>query len=716
MKFIQQHDEVDCGAACIAMIASYYHSNFRIENIRSLAGTNKTGTTLFGLKHAAENLGFKCIALEGKSDELARKVRVPFIAHVQKKHGEATVYHYVVVKSIINKKIRIYDPAEGRRSLSHKEFNEIWTGYLLIVYPDENREIVSDMKVTLVSFFPLLFQQKQDVFFIILSSLFIPFFGIISSLYFKFLFDEVINGNSYNTLFSFSIGIIVITLFRAMIELFRSSLLLKIAVIFDYKIITQYLLHVLHLPLAFFDNRKTGEILSRIEDSTKIRQALAEVLITLIMDSVMIVVVGIFLMIQSSKLFAIAIVSGIISTILALIYSKLFSKSYKEIMEQSAQANSFLFETTSGIETIKAFNATHFVLDKYEQNISKIQKKIYLVGLKRIFLRFFNQLIDGWSSNIIYWIGCYSIISKLLSLGELISFTSLLVFFLTPLQRLLQLQPILQEAYVAAERIGEIIEIPLENSQNQLNIKPDKIYGHILLKNVTFSYNINRNILNQINLEIEPGKQTAFIGNSGCGKTTLIKLILKFYHPTNGSIQVDGYNIDDIDTAYLRTKIGYVPQDILLLSGTIAQNIALHRPDAQLEEIIEASKRAFAHDFIEELDNRYNTVLGERGKSLSGGEKQRIALARALLNKPDILIFDEATSNLDSIAERKILNSINVLRQEKITILLIAHRLSTIKNSDKIVLINNGQIIDSGEHSELFQRNIIYRQMWDANC
>lgn len=324
-----------------------------------------------------------------------------------------------------------------------------------------------------------------------------------------------------------------------------------------------------------------------------------------------------------------------------------------------------------------------------------------------------SGMINGISGILIYWIGCASIIGETLSFGTLITFNSLLGYFTGPLFRLVNIQNSIQEALVAAERVGEILELESEKDENKKYLQPTKIKGHIKFEDVSFSYGSRLPIYKNLNLEIEPNSWTAFVGASGCGKSTFVKLILKFYEANGGKIILDGNDIRDIDSTYLRSKIGYVPQDIFLFSGTVRENISFHAQNVSLEEIIEVAKKARADEFIQKLPKRYDTILGEHGIGLSGGEKQRLALARALLGNPSFLILDEATSSLDTISEKEIYKIIKNLRNKNISVISIAHRLSTVMNCDKIFVMQDGKIIQSGNHQKLILEDGFYKKMWE---
>lgn len=393
-----------------------------------------------------------------------------------------------------------------------------------------------------------------------------------------------------------------------------------------------------------------------------------------------------------------------------------FKRSYySKSMSQNAEVQSYLYESLNGVATVKALNAEEIVNVEYEKKKMTAIETGWTLNRYGISQGLISGLINGISGILVYWIGCSSILDGLMSFGTLITFNSLLGYFTGPLFRLINIQNQVQEALVAAERVGEILELEVEKDEKVKYITPEKLEGHIKFEDVTFAYGSRRPVYEKLNLEIPKGCWTAFVGPSGCGKTTFVKLILKFYEAQEGKVFLDGYDIRDLDTSYLRSKIGYVPQDIFLFSGTVRENIALHKPDATLEEIIEACKKAGAHEFIEKLPKRYETVLGEHGGGLSGGEKQRLALARALLGNPTFIILDEATSSLDTVSEMEIHKVIKQLKDENIAVILIAHRLSTVMNCDKIFVMKEGKIIQSGSHTELLAEEGLYREMWREN-
>ncbi|MCR5437318.1 MAG: peptidase domain-containing ABC transporter, partial [Treponema sp.] len=396
---------------------------------------------------------------------------------------------------------------------------------------------------------------------------------------------------------------------------------------------------------------------------------------------------------------------------ISFFFSKIFSKLYNKSMVQNGKLQSLLFEIINGINTIKSLTAEPVTNGKYlyEKNESTILN--WKINKFYIFNGYITTVVSLISNLLIYWYGASCIISGTLSVGTLLSFNSLLSFFSEPLLRLSNTQKELQESIIATRRLGEVLDLEEESQHKTFFVSSNVLTNDIVFKDVSFAYKRKLNVFNNLSLRIPSKKWTAIIGPSGCGKSTLIKLLLKFYNVNQGFISFGDISIEEIDTNFLRGKIGYVPQDIFLFSGSIKDNITFSHPEVSFEDVIEASKKAGAHDFIERLPKKYNTILGEHGTGLSGGEKQKIVLARALLCKPQLIILDEATSNLDKLSELEIYKVLTSLRNENITIVTIAHRLSSIKKCDHIIVMKAGEIIQQGNHNKLIKQKGLYHDM-----
>jgi len=717
MKYYRQIDETDCGPACIAMVASHYNLYITIGKVRELCKTDFIGTNLAGMKSAAENLGFTANAMRGEVNNatLNQKITFPFIAHVRIPIDDNKILdHYIVVTNINKFNVTIWDPdfTRGKHKLSRSDFLKLWTGYVLFLSPSESFVAEKNQKSNLLKYLPLVLPHRKNLIIVSMSSAVLIIFGIITSNYYKYVMDEIIISKAAFTLTALSIGIILVTIIQSVFEGLRSVLINYFSFKTDLQLNFSYITHIFKLRLSFFDSRKTGEILSRLNDISRIREMLSGTALSLIFDIALIIIVGPVLFKINGTLFAISIANVILMSIIIFFFSKLFKNYYVKLRRQEAEVNSTLVEAIKGAYTIKAFNA--------EKNIGKIyeekQMQTVWTGWKTsslgIWQRFFAGLINGLTTIIIFWIGSSGIIKDTFSFGTLLSFNALLSYFTGPLFRMINIQPQIQEASVAAERVSEILEMEVEQSEEIKLIEPPKLEGNIEFKNVFFKYGMRSPIYTDLSFKIEKGQWTAFVGPSGCGKTTLIKLLLKFYEPEKGSVFIDGHDLRYINAKTLRARIGYVPQDVYLYAGTIAENIALGNPNATMDKIIEAAKKADAHEFINLLPEQYETKISEHGSTLSGGEKQRLALARALLENHDIIILDEATSNLDTISERNIHKAIEKLRGD-ITAIIIAHRLTTIQDCDTIFVMNKGNIIEFGSHKELLEKKGLYKKLWE---
>ena len=711
MKYycIKQHDITDCGAACLATICKQNGYKIGITKIREVAGTDKQGTNAYGVIKAAEDLGFSAKGVRGDKEAFFSEFPLPCIAHVI---VDGSLLHYVVIHKITKKQVIIADPGTGIVKLTPEEFfGEVheegkppkyqWSGVLILLVKNETFKKGDETKGLFSRFFHLLIPQRKLLLHIFVASLVYTILGIVGAFYFKELVDSVLPDGLRKTLMTLSIGVILLNVFKVLLSAFRSHLLLYLSQKLDIALLLGYYRHVLELPMNFFGTRKVGEIISRFNDAGNVRDAISGATLSIMIDTLMAIAGGIILYIQNVKLFGITIIIILLYVIIVLSFNKWYEKLNRKQMEDNAQLTSYMVESLNGIQTVKAYNAERKANRETEIKFIKLLRSVFdlsWVSNLQSSLKVFIELVGG---IVILWVGGISVINGEMTIGALITFNSLLVYFLDPVKNLINLQPQMQTAVVAADRLGEILDLEAEKTEAEYRkLAPTSLAGDIEIKNLNFRYGTRKLVLEDINLKIEKGQKIAFVGESGSGKTTLSKLLLHLYTPESGNILINGNNIEDIQLECLREKIAYIPQETFLFSGTIFENLTLGMDAATMDDIIDASKMAQAHDFINELPLRYETMLDENGANLSGGQRQRLAIARAMLKKPDILILDEATSNLDSITERALDRTINEFSKDMTTI-FIAHRLSTIKNCDKIYVMDKGKIMESGTHKEL---------------
>ena len=676
---IKQHDEKDCGAACLATISRQYGLKIPISKIREAAGTDREGTSAFGIIKAAESLGFTAKGVKAeKYEDIFTGFPTPAIAHVI---IDKSLLHYVVIHKVSEKEILIADPAKGIIKYKPKEFFEIWTGILLVMVPAASFKKGDETQGVFQRFWGLIKVQKNILINVFISSILITILGIIGSFYSKFLLDDIIPNNLKSSLTVVSLAMVILVVFRIITDFFRSLLMIHMSQNIDIPLLLGYYNHVISLPMNFFGTRKVGEIISRFNDASKIRNAISSATLTIMIDVIMAIVGGIILYMQSSKLFVICFIPIVLYLILVAVFKKSIEKVNRNMMEDNAKLTSYLVESIEGIETVKSFNGERKVNLETEKKFIRLIKSIFKYSYVSVMQSSLKGTVKGVFAIAILWIGAYLTIKGEITVGTLIAFNSLLAYFIEPIERVINLQPEIQSAMVAADRLGEILDLEAEKLVDEdKKINPKTLLGDIEFKKVDFRYGTRKLVLKDINMKIKPGEKVALVGESGSGKTTIAKLLMNFYDVT---------------------------------SGTIKENLEFANPEVSYEDIIEACKKAQIHDYINSTQTRYDTLLEEKGANLSGGQRQRLAMARALLKKPEILIMDEATSNLDTITEKAIENTIEECTKN-VTTIIIAHRLSTIMRCDRIYVMDKGEIIEEGTHEELIKLKGYYYRLWTS--
>lgn len=709
---VKQHDTTDCGAACLVTICKQYGLKVPISQIREIAGTDKEGTNIYGLVEAATKLGFTAKGVKADKEVLLKNnIPFPAIAHVV---CDGNLLHYVVIHEVNRNVIIIADPAKGLVRKNLQEFLDIWTGILVLMVPTARFEPGDRDEKLLFRFLKLLKPQYKLLTNIFLVSIFHTLLGILGAFYFKFLVDDILPYNLEKTLHIVSIGIITLYIFKVVLSAFRTHLLLYLSNKLDVYLILGYYSHVINLPMNFFGTRKVGEILSRLIDASKVREAISSAALTIMIDTLMLIAGAFILYFQSSFLFGITLILIPIYFFIVWAFRRPFEDVNREQMENNSALTSYIVESLNGIETIKAYNAETSASFETERRFVKLLRSIFKGGVVSNLQSSLKQIVQSVGGVVILWIGSYQVIKGEISVGQLLTYNALLAYFLDPIQNLINLQSSIQTALVAADRLGEILTLELEKKKDEdKKIKPATLKGTIELKNVDFRYGKRDLLLKNINMTIKKGEKIALVGESGSGKTTLAKLLLGFYTNEKGDLEINGNNIKDINISWLRKKISYISQSTFFFSGSIYENLCLGKEDEiSIEEIVDCAKLTRSHDFINQLPLRYNTMLEENAANISGGQRQRLAITRALLKKPDILIMDEATSNLDSVTEKSISDAIYDICKD-ITVIIIAHRLSTIMKCDKIYVLNDGEIVESGNHRELIQLQGRYYELWN---
>jgi ATP-binding cassette subfamily B protein len=705
---IKQHDITDCGAACLASVCAHYKFKLPISRIRQLAGTDKKGTNALGMITAAEKLGFEAKGVEGGMNSLS-KIPIPAIAHVI---VNEVMQHYVVIYKVTDKYVQIMDPGDGKMHTKPlNEFAKEWTGVMILMLPNQNFESKNEKVSNLARFFFLLKPHKSILFQALLGAIIYTVLGLSTSIYIQKLTDFVLVDGNKNLLNLLSVGMIVLILFQVFLGASKSVMILKTGQLIDSRLILGYYKHLLKLPQRFFDTMRIGEIISRINDAVKIRAFINDTAISLIVNVFIVFFSFALMFIYSWKL---ALAMALIIPLYSLVYfitNRLNKKQERKVMEKAADLETQLVESLNSVKTIKQLSLEDFANIKTETRFVNLLHSGYKSGLNSVFSGNSSEFLSRIFTIVLLWFGGYLVIDQTITPGELMSFYAIIGYFTGPVASLIDMNKSIQNALIAADRLFDIMDLEREKEENMIEVEKS-MAGDVFFQDVSFSYGTRVDVFENFSLRIPHGKITAIIGESGSGKTTIAALLQKLYPLNDGNIYIGAMNTKYISRESLRKYVGIVPQNLNLFAGNVIENIAVGELQPNMKRILDICKQLGLLDFIEELPDGFYTWLGENGASLSGGQKQRLAIARALYRDPQVLILDEATSSLDSISEEQVQTYIRKLREEGKTIILIAHRLGTVLQSDKIIVLEKGKLMEEGSHAELYEKRGKYYNMW----
>ncbi|MFM2311782.1 MAG: hypothetical protein RLZZ04_1058 [Cyanobacteriota bacterium] len=699
--YIEQQSSSDCSAACLTMISRYWGKSVGINYLRELIGVGRSGASLKNLAVAAEKIGYHARPVRASLSRILEQDN-PWIAHWK---GD----HYIVVYRIKNNKLLVADPAAGKFELDRAEFLESWTGFALLLDPTENLANAPTQKRTIGRFFTLLLPYRSVGITVIIASILIQLIGLVSPLFTQIILDQVVVNRSQSTLNVLVVGMLLFGALGGALTSIRSYLLSYLANRLDLTMISGFINHALNLPLKFFESRRVGDIITRVQENQKIQQFLIENVLLSWLDFLTGFVYMGLMLYYNWKLTALILCLIPPIVLLTLTATPLLRKVSRERFNATADQNSSLVEMMSGIATVKSVTAEKDLRWRWEELLTR-QLNVQFKGQKlAINLGFLSNMINTIGGAVLLWYGATLVIKGELSIGQYVAFNMMKGYIISPVLVLVGVWDELQEVLISVERLNDVFDAKTEEPLQSNKLVLPRLRGDLELDNVTFRYEGDEetNILQNVSLKVRAGQTVAIVGRSGSGKSTLVNLIQGMYEPVKGTISIDGHNLKHVSMQSLRSQMGVVPQSCYLFSGTILENITLYRSEFTLEEVIATSKVAEAHAFIQSLPLGYNTKVGERGDNLSGGQRQRISIARAFLGDPPILILDEATSSLDTESERRFQDNLSRLSRNRTTF-IIAHRLSTVRNADCIVVLDRGMIVEQGNHDELFAQKGLY--------
>ena len=667
--FTKQEGLKDCAAACMQMIIKYYNGYISINDLNEMLETTKEGVSAFKIIEVSNKIGFKATGIRLNLLELTKSVTLPVIAHVVINNYN----HYIVVYKIdsFKKSVIIADPQSKIKTISFKEFESIWTNVIINLYPVKPIEHRNYEKH--LNYKNIILKNKKTIFQLCYISFIYMILSIVASFYMKYVFDNYLS--NFYLIFTVFILFIIINLYKIFTNLIRTKILINLNKNIDIDLSLDIFSKILSLPYGYYRNKTTGEIITRYTELSKIRETISKVLLTLFLDLPLCITSFIIMYFLNSKLTMISLIAVLLYTIIVIGYNRILNDTILEAQIKKAEMNTVLIESINGFETIKGLNLYDYINLKFENKYIKYLKNVIridsILNIKENLKEIVNQLIE----MIIIFTGVIYVRSETITIGTLMTYNSILVFFLAPIRNLLSLDNSIIESKRIVKRVNEMLK--KEENVKKINI----VYGDILIKSLSFKQN-EKIILNKINLHISKGEKVIITGKSGSGKSTLLKILMNYYNDYQGEIKINGINIKSINL-----KNVYISQNETLFTDTIYNNIVLGNNDSNFSEIVKIC-------YVDEIINSnlgYNQIIEENGFNISGGQKQRIILARSIINEFDLLLIDEGLNQIDVELERKILKNLFNKFHDK-TIIIVSHRLENMDLYDKLIKLENGKV------------------------
>lgn len=680
---VKQDGFKECGAASLLSIIRYYRGNISINKLVELTHTDKTGTNFYYLKEAANKIGLEAIGYKINNIDDVKDLNKPFICQLIDHNYE----HFVVVYAIKKNKIVMMDPAVGERIISKEEFQPLLTGYILIFSPKKKLIFYEEKKYLNQIIVKTLLTNKSIVHNILFLSIIFTISSCLNTLYFQITLDNL-EKLEINNLIILTFFFALILLTKCISNFFRTELLIYLNQKLDCSIFLNAFQRILLLPYNYYKNRTTGEITSRINDLLYIKNIINKVIITVFLDIIIFIVSGLILYHISPLLFMFLIIIIAIYLLILYIFRPVLKKYTNKLQEHNALVESYLIETINGYETIKNMSNENNTIEQMETLYTNALNDSFIYENISNLELFIKELVYLIGILLIQFLGFNLVFNNKISLGTFFTFTLLTTYFIEPIKNIIDLSKEYYYAINSLNRVNHLLDIEPEQLSTKTNYT---ITGNINLCHLTFSYNEEVNILNDINLNITSNEKVIILGNSGSGKSTIFKLLLKYYFPKRNMIYINDIDLNDFTIQDIRSNITCLSQNEILYNDTIKKNILMGRNISD-DDFIKICKLTYVDDFVKNMFLGYDTNLEENGLNLSGGQRQRIMLARALLKPNKIILIDEGLNAIDINLERKILKNIFFNFKDK-TIIIISHRIENIDLFDKVVHLKNGTII-----------------------
>jgi len=702
MRFVRQIDEMDCGAACLAMITRYFGRNVPLARIRQLVNTGLDGTSLRSLCTAAEELGLAARSVKASPHNLDR-MPLPAICHWD---GE----HWLLLYRVTRRHAYLADPALGFRRVTRDEFGRRWTGYAALYDYTPAFEQAPRAARGLAWLWPIVKPHAPLMVRALALAVVVSALQMVLPVFTQVIVDRVLVEQDVTLL-----RLLIIALGGTMIFIVASLsaqryLLSFVAVRVDAAGLDVITLRLLALPMSYFATRRTGDLQRRIEGVRQIRDLIVQHGIAGVTAVAQLAATVALMAVYSPRLTAVFLATAPLYALLMVVAIRWLRPTFYDLEDAYGHYHSYQVDAIKGIETVKAIGGEQMFRLLMLGQFQKVAHKLFRADFTVMGYEGATEAIAFLALGLFLWAGANQVLAGQLTIGGLVAFNSLLNLATVPLHNLLTLWDTLQRATVMFNRLDDVFEHEPEQGHDRSRLRPVRgLTGHVAFKHVGFRYGGPEApaILEDVTLEVPAGKTVAIVGRSGSGKTTLAKCLSGLLEPTEGMIQFDGLDLKSLNYRDLRRHIGFVLQDPYVFADTIGRNIAFGEDEPDTDRIVWAAQAASGDAFITRLPFAYDTRIGETGVALSGGQKQRIAIARAIYHKPPILVFDEATSSLDTESERTVQQNIETLLRGR-TSFIIAHRLSTVRGADLIIVLESGKLVEKGTHEKLMRRQGLY--------
>ncbi|MEM6449446.1 MAG: peptidase domain-containing ABC transporter [Cyanobacteria bacterium P01_D01_bin.105] len=701
--FIQQNSEEDCGAACLAMVAKYHGRRFSITRVREAVGTGQLGTTLLGLRRGAESLGLHARSGKAAANALDHLGQLPLPAII---HWKGT--HWVVLYGKRRNRYVVADPALGLRYLEKKKLERAWAnGAMLLLIPDDDAFYAQadDRPAGFRRFLRRVWPHRNAVIQASVYAQIIGLLSLVNPFLIQILTDDVLVRGDTSLLATVSIGVIVLTFVRQGLKFVEYNLVANLAQRLELGLTLEFGSKLLRLPLSYFETRRSGEIVSRLDDVSRINNLISDLAVALPSRFFTAVISFGFMLFYSRSLTLLSVgVAGVISFVTYLFLPYLQRRS-RRVLELDAENQGLLVETFKGALTFKTTTAEPQIWNELQSRYGRLANEEFRTAQLGIANSRFSNIVSGVGGVVLLWYGSWLVINSELSIGQLLAFNGMNANFVGLISFVVGFVDEFTRAKAAIQRFGEVMDATEESEDNIhkafATLSPQ---SNISVERLQFFYPGRMELLKDFSLVIPGGKVTALVGKSGCGKSTLAKVIAGLHPYQSGTVRIGIYNLQDMAIECLRRQIVLIPQEPHFWSRSILENFRMGAPQASFESIVNACRISQADEFISNLPDKYRTVLGEFGSNISGGQRQRLAIARAIVTDPPILILDESTSGLDPVSEAQVLKNLLKHRAEKTTI-IISHRPSVIKLANWIVMMEDGQVAIEGSVGSLAEKS-----------